>query len=278
MIHRILTCLDGSPAADAALDGSVWLARRLEAKIRLLHVIDVRLLEGPWMTDLVGALGVQPYQAAVPQVRKLLEEKGAMLMEAGRAKAGKFLEDTRVTTGLVVDRIIEEERNFDLVVLGQRGEHAQWTREWLGSTAARVVRRSIKPSLVVPEPFQPCSTILAGYDGSARASQALGVACELAVRLKLPLRMICAAEKGAVDEAETNAREGVRYCEAQGVRVQPVVKTEEPEDAILAEAEAASDPWIVIGSFGRSRVREFLVGSTTAVLLQRSRWPLMLTR
>lgn len=274
----ILGCVDGSPSSDAGIDAASWLVSRLDARIRILHVIDIRLLEGPWMTDLVGSLGAQPYQAAVPQVRHLLEERAETILAAARDRAGDRVDAAEITTGLVVDRIVDAERSCDMVVVGQRGEHARWLGGWVGSTSERVVRKSVKPCLVVPEPFQAARSFLLGYDGSPFATRALAVACDLAAELRLPVRIVAVAERGDLEEMQRRVGEAADYAGRRGVDCETIAQKGEPETVLLESAESAPDPWIIIGAFGHSRVRELLLGSTTSAVLSRSSRPVLLTR
>ena len=75
MYQKILYCTDGSPAADVAGDYAVWFAKRLGACLRALYITDIRLLEGPWMTDLSSAVGAQAYSALLPQLERIQNEK-----------------------------------------------------------------------------------------------------------------------------------------------------------------------------------------------------------
>jgi nucleotide-binding universal stress UspA family protein len=274
----ILSCVDGSPSSDAGIDAASWLASRLHARIRVLHVIDIRLLEGPWMTDLVGSLGAQPYQAAVPQVRHLLEERAETIIAAAKSRAGEFVDTAETVTGLVVDRILGAERCCDIVVLGQKGEHARWLVGWVGSTSERVVRKSVKPCLVVPEPFQPARSLVVGYDGSPFAVRALGIACDLATRLDLPIRVVTVAEHRDAKEVEAASKEAAEYARHHSVSCETIVREGEPEEVLIEVSGIAPEAWIIIGAFGHARVRELLLGSTTSEVLRRSGRPVLLTR
>src|ERR1700679_2844831 len=89
MYKGILLCTDGSPAAEVASDYAIWFAKKLSAIVRALYVTDVRILEGPWLADLSGALGAQPYSALLPQLEKIQKEKAELVLAAAKERCRK---------------------------------------------------------------------------------------------------------------------------------------------------------------------------------------------
>src|SRR5712671_2912537 len=199
MYKTILLCTDGSPAAEVAGDYAIWFARKLSASLRALYVTDIRLLEGPWLADLSGAVGAQPYSALLPQLQKIQEEKAAMVLAAARERCDKsgVASETTHETGTLVPAILDHEERVDLVVLGQRGEHAQWSGEMLGSSVERVVRASVKPCLVTPGKFHEISHMLIAYDGSDESSKALRTGIALAETLGVKVTITTVAALGS---------------------------------------------------------------------------------
>src|SRR6266478_5005067 len=185
MYKTILLCTDGSPAAEAAGDYAIWFARKLAASLQALYVTDIRLLEGPWLADLSGAVGAQPYSAVLPQVRQIQKEKAEMILAAAKERCQKsgVACETACETGNLVQAILDHEAGADLVILGQHGEHAEWSDDMLGSNGERVVRASVKPCLVTPGKFHEISHMLVAYDGSEESSKALRAGIVLAPSL-----------------------------------------------------------------------------------------------
>src|SRR5580704_10198183 len=135
MYKTILLCTDGSPAAEVAGDYGIWFARKLAASLRALYVTDVRVLEGPWLADLSGAIGAQAYSGMLPQLQQIQKEKAEMILAAARERCQKsgIACETIHETGGLIGAILNQERQADLVILGQHGEHAEWSEEMLGS-------------------------------------------------------------------------------------------------------------------------------------------------
>jgi len=153
MIKSILVCLDGSEHGDAACAMALHLTARLQARLLGLHVLDSRMLEGPLMADLSGWIGAQPYGAQLQQFRELMEQKGQAVVRAfdDRCSKAGIQAESWLKMGHPARVILEEEARAELVVMGQRGEHAEWMGGLMGSTVERVVRHSVKPCLIVPD-------------------------------------------------------------------------------------------------------------------------------
>ena len=158
MVKHILVPTDGSSHGEVALRYATSLARSFSAGIEILNVIDIRALQGPFLRDLSGALGFIPGQDYEPKIEAILRERGAAILQSGEeACASADVSCRSISRMGVVDTIIVEEgKKADLIVMGQRGENAEWGTGLLGSTTESAVRRSNKPVLVVPAgDYQP---------------------------------------------------------------------------------------------------------------------------
>lgn len=280
MIKSILVCMDGSPHGDAACELALYLTSRLQARLLGLHVLDSRMLEGPLMADLSGWIGAQPYGAQLQQFRELMEQKGQAVVRTfdDRCARAGVQAESWLKMGHPARVILEEEARAELVIMGQRGEHADWMGDLMGSTAERVIRHSVKPCLIVPDTFKPFTRVLAAYDGSLHASQALREAAELAVALDLEIVALTVAEGGDRAKAESVSKDAMALISAHGARARAQIGAGRSAEAILECAQKEACDLIVVGAYGHSRVREMILGSTTTTLVTRSPLPVMLVR
>lgn len=281
-MKTIMVCTDGSEPARRATEMAVDWAARLGATIRAVYVTDVRLLEGPWLADISGALGAQPYAALVPQLAQWQREKANVIMDAVRrccADRGVACE-TVTETGRVIPTLLEQEKHADLVVLGQRGQHAAWAWQALGSCVEGLVRASIRPCLVVTEHWQPIQQALVAFDGSRESRKALERGLPLLHALGAAAEVVTVAVEGhpaPVSEAEL--RDAVQQVAPAGMRVTTRVVTG-PDAAveILLAADHCGAHLIVMGAYGHTRIRELILGSTTSSVLHRTNMPVLLMR
>ncbi|OQW95474.1 MAG: hypothetical protein BWK77_07390 [Verrucomicrobia bacterium A1] len=280
MIKSILVCTDGSPHGDVAAEYAVYLTQKLKARLLALHVLDSRMLDGPLMADISGWVGAQPYGAQLQQFRDLMQQKGEAVIRAfnSRCETAGVTAETWIKMGHPPRVILEEEARAELLVMGQKGEHATWIGEMMGSNVERVVRHSVKPCLVTPDAFRPISRILAAYDGRSHASQALREATELSLAMQVELVVLTTFENSDRERAEqisSDARELVKAhdCKALGLVVQGRTAA-----TILDSAREEGCNLIVLGAYGHTRIRAMILGSTTTQVIARSRVPVMLVR
>ena len=81
MLKSFLVPVDGSEYSAGAVGYAAALAGREGARITLLNVVDVRSLEGPFLADLSGSIGITPFLDFQKRVRAALEEKATVLRE-----------------------------------------------------------------------------------------------------------------------------------------------------------------------------------------------------
>ena len=280
MIRSILACTDGSPHSDAAADYAIDLAKRLKARLLGLHVLDLRLFEGPLLADLSGSIGAQPYTDQLGQFRDFLTRRGETVMRAfsDRCTADGTKPECLIRTGYPPRVILQEETHAELIVLGQKGEHADVIGEMTGSTVERVMRHSVKPCLVTPRTFHPFSRILTAFDGSTHAGQALREAAELAIAMKLELVVLTVGENSHEGQTEDISKDAKELVKAHDVKASFVTVQGKTAAAILETARTQKCGLIALGAYGHSRIRELVLGSTTTQVVSRAHVPVLIVR
>ena len=280
MIKSILVCTDGSHHGDVACEYGIFLTQQLHARLLGLHVLDSRMLEGPLMADISGWVGAQPFGTQLQQFRELMEKKGETVIQAfnSRCEQAGVMAETWIKMGHPPTVILEEEARSELLVMGQKGEHAEWIGDMSGSMVERVVRHSVKPCMITSDVFRPISRIMAAYDGSAHASQALHEATELAQALKVELVILTVAETDDQKCANDISKDAIELVKAHGIQALNLVVKGKPAATILEKARDEHCDLIVVGAYGHSRIREMILGSTTAHIITKSKVPVMLVR
>lgn len=121
-----------------------------------------------------------------------------------------------------------------------------------------------------PTPFK---TIVVGWNGSREATRALSEAMPFLE--KASKVVVLSAEKNPADDAlDTRI---ARHLDRHGVKVTlHDLRSRDPGEAILAEADSCEADLIVAGGYGHSRFREWVLGGVTRTLLEHATRPLLL--
>jgi nucleotide-binding universal stress UspA family protein len=117
----------------------------------------------------------------------------------------------------LVDCFQEYEQSADLVMLGKRGENANFASGHLGSTMERVVRASRQPCFVTSRSYQQIERVLLAYDGSKSCRKALEFIAASPVFHGLELHVVIVA----VRENEETALATLREAETTPRRRRP---------------------------------------------------------
>lgn len=279
MFNRILVPTDGSESASAAAGYAIQLATAFDSTLVALHVVDVRLIEGPVLQTIGSMWGDIPLPVRQEGVTRTLRERGTGLLDAlvERAQEAGLPVETALETGIASEVIVDRARGVDLVVMGRRGEYADFGSHAVGATVGAVARRSPRPVLVCPRGSDALLRPLVAYDGSDHATRALEIAVEYAETRGCPLHLVCVREQ--LDDARRTLEEACEYARGHAVEATTVPKEGDAvAERILEAAGDVDADLLVMGSSGKSRLRQFLLGSATETLLESFDHPILLYR
>jgi nucleotide-binding universal stress UspA family protein len=167
------------------------------------------------------------------------------------------------------DRFAHLARRFDLVIAGQPQPQNPAVQDLVLETA---LFESGRPVIAVPYIQKGGLTldrVLVCWDGGRMAARAIGDAMPLLVRAKAVEVLIIAGERGkeseipGVDMGQHLARHGLDVT----VNRIPLGDVD-VADAILSRVADSSADFVVMGGYGHSRLREFILGGATRGVLQ----------
>ncbi len=268
-MNKILVCTDGSDYAQICCRYAAWLAARSGACIDLLYLTDIRQFEVPFIADLSGSLGIQPYQDIISQLQEMERKKALMIEETSRQVLAAGGHTTGINfhhrTGLLVDCLGDFERDVDLVMIGKRGENADFASEHLGSTMERVLRASKKPCLVTSRNFREIGKIMLAYDGGQSCRKALQyLTTEGWPTLgDANFHITTVVENG--DEAFAQKCLGEAESVSRAAGYSPVCQLlhGHVEETLSGYVEKEGIDLLVMGAYGHTRIRYLLIGSAT---------------
>jgi len=188
---RVLAAIDPSVYAASVAGNAAWAAMRLGAELELLHVI--KRDPGIAPPDLSGNLSMDTTQALLGDLAALDEQRAKIAQAHGRKLLQQLQADVLAKAGVtatlsqrhgvLVETLLDLEKDTRLIVIGKRGEHADFAKGHLGSNLERVVRAVHRPVLVAAREFRPINRFLVAFDGSATTRICIEMICAIAMRL-----------------------------------------------------------------------------------------------
>ncbi len=146
-IHHVLVPTDFSACAEQALDHAIRLARILNARLTVLHVMQPVPMAGVDM-------GVALPQTYLQEVEETVQ--GNMEEALARVTAAGLTAERVVLSGVPFQEIVEtaKARQVDLIVMGTQGRTG-YLHVLLGSVTEKVVRLAPCSVLVTRPPASP---------------------------------------------------------------------------------------------------------------------------
>ena len=180
-MKKLLVCTDGSfPYTESCLKYAEWLIKKTGANADILYVSETHPFDFSMMADFTGSIGAQPYQGLYGQIKQIEQEKAKLtettvmhfFKKNGLADKVKFCHEE----GSLVDvyqKYENSELGVDMILLGKRGENANFATEYLGSTMERMVHASQRPCWVACRQYIPIKKMAIAYDNSPSTHHAL---------------------------------------------------------------------------------------------------------
>lgn len=284
-MSTILSCTDGSIYAPSVYHHTAWAARRLDASVHVLHIIEDRR-EIAAMADLSGTIGVDAQQKLTEELAALEEAKARGAQKHARAiladarlhftSAGISRVEVEATHGELIDSIERFEVGADLIVVGKRGEHADLAKLHLGGNLQSVIRRARHPVLVASRAFVPIERFLIAYDGSPSVSKAVDFVLRSPLLKGLECHILRA---GKIDDtARYFLEETAGKLREAGFIVASQATAGPAEEVIASAVKEHGIHLLVMGAYGHSRIREFILGSTTTTTVRTCLVPVLMFR
>ncbi len=257
-IKNILACVDSSEYSTAVMHLSAYIAKNIKARICGLHVIDILQLEGPFMYDISGALGFEPFSNFSTKIKGVLEEKGNNILlsfeEIAKNLGVEF--DKVIDIGIISKTILEHEDNCDITVIGRKGVNEQYDRGILGTNIESVLRKAKKPLLIAPRHFYTFSTVIACVDSREPSRKVYDYAKFFSKEFNIPLKPVFVNNR--------KKEEDLSYFGDVDV-----IDADTVTDGLENYIKQFEKPFVCIGAYAKPKLIEIVLGSTTENLLKK---------
>jgi nucleotide-binding universal stress UspA family protein len=272
----ILVHVDQSPRAQMRLDIAAELARQHGAHLTALQVIDVAM---PVMAlgDGGGGAVIAELMEQMRQSALVAGVKLKAAFEAALARDG-IMGEWRQVEGTTREILALHGRYADLLVLGQDDPESD-----SDGLLEAVVFDSGRPVLAIPfaGSFKTIGKrVLVGWNASREASRALHDALPLIAKAETATVFLANPTRGLDGHGEEPGADIARHMVRHGLKVEvaKVIADDVPDSALLLNhASDMGADLLVMGAYGHSRLREFILGGMTRSLLREMTVPVLLS-
>jgi len=286
-MSKVIACIDGSQVAMDVCDAAAWASLKMRAPLDLLHVLDKdEYPKADKQSDLSGNIGLGSREHLLEELTELDARRSKLALEHGKL----MLEDARqrveadgaeaVTThqrhGSLLETLQEAQQDMRLLVMGRQGEAHDNQAHSLGSHLENVVRAMDKPIMVVVPGFKAPSRFMFAYDGSKTAQKALDKLAQSPLLKGLECHLVMVADEDDKHLSDLNSAED--RLKAAGYQVKATLKQGDVQPVLSAYQQQQGIDLLVMGAYGHSRIRQFLVGSNTAKMVRLSDVSMLLLR
>lgn len=283
MIGRIVAGIDGSPNSLAAFQYALDIAQRTRAEVKVVFVVDSRKTDLPivytashfdYGFERVYIPPEPGLKGFYDKVKADLRTFGENCLEhcRGDAEEKKVPLSAVIKEGLPSALLTEEARSGDLLVIGQKGENARFDRAIVGATTEDVVRSSPRPVMVCPKDYRSPRRLLFPYDGGPSSENALQFCINAFAGIWDEIVVLTVAEE--MEESFPFDAE-LSYLSTHGVPYRLLMEEGRPVDTIPRVAAREKADMILVGSHGKRKIRDYLLGSTASHLIRKSELPVL---
>lgn len=284
-MSKLIALVDGSVYSKSVCDHAAWIAKRTGSPIEILHVLGRReTASAP--TDLSGSIALGARSTLLAELSALDEQRAKLAQKRGRAildDAKVAIEASGVTDvaiklrlGDIVETIAEIEADADMLVIGKRGEGADFAKLHLGSNLERIARSSRRPVFVASRAFKPIENFLIAFDGGASSMKAVDHVARSRLFEGLSCRLLMVGQN--TPESQKRLQDAGSILQAGGYSVGADIVPGQPDAVIARTVETEGIDLLVMGAYGHSRIRSLVIGSTTTEMIRSCKVPVMLFR
>ena len=250
LFDKILVAVTGNERGWHALDFAIRIGKLERSKLRGLHISSNK-----------------DEAANREQIRTEFENRCEIADIAG---------ELAIEAGVPANKINERAKWSHLVVVPMKHPPATDLISRLGTSGLRdLIRRCIRPILVVPNEVPPIERLLLSYDGSRKAKEALFIATYLAKRTNSSLVVLIVSETAS--SRDLTMVENVRtYLNNHEVSALFVQDTGAVVPAILRTIESHDCGLTLMGGYGRNSVMGAVLGSSVDKLLRQTQQPILI--
>ncbi len=273
---EIVVALDSSEHGLTAVRWGAVLAQVSGANLTLVHVLEIRYVDNALIADIASTLGAAPASYSFDSYRKLMEEKGKKVLEAGSevSKSYGVVPVTKLLHGIAHEELSDAAQEAALLIVGRRGENSEHGKHLLGGGGEWTIRHANCSCLVVPEHYTRPERMVVGIHDSERSRAAARWATYLQeVFTGFTIEAIHVDESDDPRKLNLGEIDHIRDTEVEVLRG-------DPEEVLFERCNVNADKTLcLVGATGhKQRIKEIILGTIPFHLLHRLSGPILIAR
>ena len=283
-MQKTIALVNGAPHSVNVCDYAAWAAQRLSAPLELLHVLDRHPERAP-VTDYSGSIGLGAQETLLDELTDLDEKRSTLAQHYGRELLGSLVQraketglervESRLRHGSLLEAVVDLEPESRLFVVGQTPAQAG-AKAHLDPHIEQVIRALHRAVLVASTAYRQPRSFALAIDGSATSRKMVETVAQSPLLRGLAGHLVMAGDASEASRKEFDwAQEHLRSA---GFEISSSIKPGHPESVLPTYLKTHNVDLLVMGAYGHSRIRQFIVGSTTTTLLRTSPVPVLVLR
>jgi nucleotide-binding universal stress UspA family protein len=267
-LDRLLLATDRSSFSEGAVRETMNFAKRCSSWVYVMSVMETN--------PEYETIGANIFEKEEKEALEYLETVKTRAIQEG-ISCHTILRQGKEPHQLITDEAVE--KKVDMIIIGRRGRGGLM-KVLMGSVAAKVIGHAPCKVLVVPRAARiECTNILVATDGSAHsiaaAAEAIGIAKRCGSNI-LAVSTVHAEDE--LEEAKKNVGTVVEMAQKEGIPVEALTPAGRSHDVIIETAGGRGVDLIVMGTYGKSGLKKFLMGSSTEKVIGQTNCAILVVR
>lgn len=274
MIRQALVIIDDEVNTEKKISFCARLAKSYKLRLSGLGAIDTKWIHSTQLEPLTGTKFIanddEEVVAITQKVKASLEEFYHRLHKQGIAVSTMSVEGDPYNE---IRRLSEE---YDMLITSAMINFHHDPEEPNYDNFLHLARQSVRPIYVINGLPKRSKNVIFAFDGSTVSSRAIHMYIMMGLAKGKNIHLV-SVDKDS-DKVQDQCRQITRLANAHNLKPEThaIVSEIEPAEKIIEIAEATNAAEIVVGAFGSSKWREFLLGSCLKTLLRKSHIPLFI--
>ena len=274
-LAQLLVHLDASPQAVHRLEAARQLGQAQGAAVTALYAVTPRFVELPFSPEIGPGIA-----AALRDIDDELHRRARSAYEQSLATPGIPMTWAEIRDDPIMAAFAQQAFYADLLVLGQHDPSSASSSGVPSDFVESVMTDSGKPALILPYigmlPRMIGENVVIAWKPTREAALAVSAAMPLLQRAR---RVVVLSWSGEDERVEGKRLDLNGFLRLHGIEALWHEQGEEPEalgELLLSRAFDFEADLLVMGCYGHSRAREWVLGGTSRTVLQSMTLPVLM--